>query len=163
VGIYVNQKCGGCGRSLTGGYVSNYSGIGNPFHVCGHCATVYDNSFHMMEWKLKSALGKSFFVFRHVFSVVLYYGVGAFLLSAFVGKHIGIHTTDGVLVASGFAIAVGLLRFLFRLTSAIKDSNARMNSPTYVAKLELLFNQQANSAERRAYLERLFQDLRTRG
>ena len=27
----------------------------------------------------------------------------------------------------------------------------------------LLFNQQANSAERRAYLERLFQDLRTRG
>ena len=163
MGIYVNQKCGGCGRSLTGGYVSNYSGIGNPFHVCGHCGTVYDNSFHMTEWKLKSAFGKSFFVFRHVFTVVLYYGVGSLLLAGFFGKHIGIHTTAGVLAASGFGIAAGLLRFFVKLTSAIKDSNVRMNNPAYVAKLELLFNQQAISAERRAYLERKFQDLKTRG
>ena len=162
MGIYVNQKCRGCGKSLTGGYVSNYSGIGKPFHVCDRCGTVYDNSFHVTEWKLKSALGKSFFVFQHVFSVVLYYGVGAIILGALFGDYIGIHTTHGVLALSGFSIAVGLLRFFLRLTGAIKESNVRMNNPEYVAELELLYNQQTISPEYRAALERLFQDLKGR-
>ena len=74
---YINQKCGSCKRSLTGGYVSNYSGIGQPFLPCDKCGSINIIADNITEWKLKSLFSKTFFVFHHVLSIVIYYGFGA--------------------------------------------------------------------------------------
>ncbi|CAD6531845.1 hypothetical protein [Paraburkholderia metrosideri] len=136
MGLYVNQKCGSCKKSLTRGYVANYSGIGEPFVVCGRCGTTNNNSNRVTEWKLKSALGKSFFVLRHVLSVIIIYGFGGVCVGALIAAKGNMPRSDIVFVAVfGCILAYGLLSFLFRLGRAIGESNARMNNANYISKL----------------------------
>ena len=118
--------------------MGNYSGIGRPYVVCDRCGTINNNSDRVTEWKLKSSLGKSAFVFQHVFSVVFYYGFGAAFLGAFLlGAEI-INSMTEVVAVIGCSLAFGLLRFWAKINHAIKESDERMNNPEYVAKLKRL-------------------------
>lgn len=144
--ILVNQKCGSCNKSFTGGYVSNYSGIGKPFVQCPSCGGVNDNSGNVTEWKLKSSPGKIFFVFQHVISVLLLYGVGGLIFPILLSAiFLDSGTAErflidnlGFLGIAVFSVLFGLIRFFIRLARAIKASNARMNNDSYVAELQLM-------------------------
>lgn len=138
MGVYVNQKCGECKKSFTGGYVRDYSGIGQPFVICDRCGTTNSNAGRITEWKLKSQPAKLWFIFRHVLSVVFYYGFGAGAVAVFLLVKNIIHSPLALTAIVGGGIAVGLLRFFIRLGSAIRDSNARMDDASYVAKLRRL-------------------------
>ena len=138
MGYYVNQKCGGCKKSLTHGYVANYSGIGQPFVVCPRCGVSNDNSGRVTEWRLKSVFGRSVFVFWHVLSVIFYYGAGAGLIGVILlGAEI-IHSMTALVALIAFSLIFGLARFVFRLSRSIEASNARMSDPGYVAQLRQL-------------------------
>ena len=138
MGVYVNQKCGSCKKSLTGGYVSNYSGIGEPFIICDRCGTINNNTDRVTEWKLKSSLDKSLFVFQHVFSVVFYYGFGSGVVGTILLSEKVISSMTGLFTIVGCSLALGLFLFFSRLNKAIKASNARMEDARYIAKLRSL-------------------------
>ncbi|RYG60304.1 MAG: hypothetical protein EON60_07645 [Alphaproteobacteria bacterium] len=135
---YVNQKCGSCKKSLTGGYVSNYSGIGEPFISCGRCGAINVNSDRMTEWKLKSPASKTMFVFQHIFSVVFYFGFGAVLVGAVLLGTDVITSLAAFIAVVSVSLAVGLLQFWVRISRAIKDSDSRMANPQYVSRLRQL-------------------------
>lgn len=138
MGYYINQKCGSCNKSLTGGYVGNYSGIGEPFVTCDKCGVINNNSDRVNEWKIKSPTSRLLFVFQHILSVVFYYGFGAaFAGSILLAKNF-INSMAGFVAIVGCSIALGLLRFFFRITKAIEASNARMENASYIAKLKSL-------------------------
>jgi len=139
--MLVNTKCGSCKKSLTGGYVNLYSGIGTPFLDCPKCGALNDHSGSVTEWKLKSFIGKIIFVIRHVLSVLFYYSMGSFLLMILIGVLLDLPLfEDGNLefmIIVG-AVIFGLLRFFVRLGKAIKSSNERMNDSEYVLRLKSL-------------------------
>lgn len=135
---YVNQKCGSCGKSLTGGYVPNYSGVGQPFVVCDRCGTHNNNSDRITEWELKSRFSKIYFVTRHVASVVFLWGAGAAILAVVL---MGAEVITSLMAAAalvGASLIVGLGLFFMKLSEAIMDSDSRMRNPEYVAKLRAL-------------------------
>ncbi|WP_152528131.1 hypothetical protein [Sphingobium lactosutens] len=137
MGVYVNQKCGGCKKSLTSGYVREYSGIGQPFVKCHRCGILNNNSDRVTEWDLKSGFGKAWFVFSHFMSVLFYYGGGAFLIGAVL---LGADVIDGVGLYALLAVlpVFGLIRFSFQLCGAIEASRVRMRDVDYVAQLRHL-------------------------
>lgn len=138
MGYYINQKCGSCGRSLTGGYVGNYSGIGQPFVICAGCGAANSNADRVTEWSLKSHFSRVVFVFHHVISVVFYYGFGAALIAAvLLGTDIISSMTEFLAIVI-LSLAFGLILFFVRLNQAIKASAVRMNDAGYVAKLRLM-------------------------
>ena len=137
--MLVNTKCGSCKKSLTGGYVNLYSDIGTPFLECPSCGALNNHSDSITEWKLKSLIGKIFFVIRHIFSVLIYYSMGSFLLMVLAGVFLDLPLfEDGNVefVIIVCAVIFGLLRFFVRLGKAIKSSNERMNDAEYVLKLK---------------------------
>lgn len=138
MGYYINQKCGSCKKSLTGGYVGNYSGIGQPFVICPRCGTANSNADRVTEWELKSGFSKFFFVLHHVLSVIFYYGFGAGLLAAILLGADVISSIEALIAIIAVGLAFGLIRFLTRLRKAIQDSNTRMSDPSYVANLRRL-------------------------
>lgn len=138
MGYYINQKCGSCKKSLTGGYVQNYSGIGQPFVVCERCGASNSNADRVQEWELKSSLGKTFFVFHHVLSVIFYYGFGSAIISTVLLGAEVINTIAAFVAIVGCSLVFGLVRFFVRLREAIRESNLRMADADYVAKLRLL-------------------------
>lgn len=135
---YINQKCGSCGRSLTGGYVSNYSGVGQPYVACERCGTLNNNSDRVTEWQLKSRFSKIYFVTRHIASVVFLWGAGAAILAVVLiaGEVIGSLIAAAAIV--GVSLIIGLGSFFLNLHEAILDSDSRMRNPEYVAKLRAL-------------------------
>lgn len=135
---YINQKCGACNKSLTDGYVSNYSGIGEPFIVCEKCGAINNNSDRITEWKLKSPSSRSWFILLHVWSVLFYYGGGSVLLSAILLAKDVINSPPEVVAVIVGSVSFGLFLFYYRLTNSIKKSNARMSDPSYVEKLNRL-------------------------
>jgi hypothetical protein len=136
MGRYVNQKCGSCEKSLTGGFVRDYRGIGRPYVVCRRCGAVNDNSARMTEWSLKSQPSKVFFVLGYLFSILFYFGVGSGVIGAILASKDMIRTAAGFFVFVGCSVAFGLLYFLFRLRSMIEASDARMSDDDYAAKVQ---------------------------
>lgn len=135
---YIKQKCGSCKKSLTGGYVGNYSGIGQPFIVCERCGIPNNNSDRVTEWKLKSEFSKIIFVIHHMISIVFFYGGGAGIAGAvMLGKAV-ISSLTGFIILVTCSVAFGLLRFFVRLGRAIRDSDVRMGDADYVSKLKFL-------------------------
>ena len=129
MGYYVNQKCGSCKKSLTGGFVRNYSGIGPPYIVCSRCGAVNDNSARMEEWSQKSRPSQVLFVLGYLFSTLFYFGFGAGVLGSILLAKGVIETMAGFVAIVGSIVGFGLLRFFFRLRSMIEASNARTSDP----------------------------------
>ena len=125
MGYYVNQKCGSCRKSLTGGFVPNYSGIGPSHIVCKRCGAVNDNSARMEEWNQKSTPRQVSFVLGHLFSTLLYFGFGSVTVGSILLAENIIHTTAGFVAIAGSIFGFGLLRFFIRLPRMIRVSNAR--------------------------------------
>lgn len=140
--LLINQKCGSCKKSLSGGYVQNYSGIGQPFVECSRCGANNDNSGHINEWKLMSWMDKALFFFEHVFSIVVR-SVMWLIIVCVILAMMEVFDSDRTLFVGAIAIFVcmvslSLLRFFVLLDKAIKASNVRMADSNYVAKLERL-------------------------
>jgi hypothetical protein len=138
VGYYINQKCGSCNKSLTGGYVRIYSGIAQPFVECSRCGALNDNSDRCTEWQLKSSLGQIMFVAGHMLGATLTFGAVAGMAGTLLLATKAIHTLPEFIGLVVLSIAFGVGRFLYRLNRAIEESNNRMSDPRYVAKLRQL-------------------------
>ncbi len=140
--LMINQKCGACNKSLTGGYRVNYSGIGQPFVECDRCGAINNNSAHVDEWKLMSSTDKLLFMFQHVFSILIS-NVMWLVIIAVALAVMDVFESDATLIIStatiyAILVGLGLLQFSNRLGKAIQASNVRMSNPEYVAKLERL-------------------------
>jgi len=140
--LLVNQKCGACKKSFTGGYVQVYSGIGPPFVTCERCGAVNNNSGSVSEWSLRSTLEKGIFLFEHVFSIIVRCVLWMLPITVLLATLdiFESHETDGPFILTLVAVflclvSFGLLRFFMRLKRAIQSSNARMQDADYVAEL----------------------------
>ncbi|MBK8197905.1 MAG: hypothetical protein IPK75_06000 [Acidobacteria bacterium] len=137
--VMINQKCGSCGKSLTGGYVQNYSGIGQPFVECSRCGSLNNNSGHVNEWKVMSGSDKALFYLEHIFSVLMRNALLMFFICMGLAVMIEFDsdvTFIGVSIAIyACMVSFGLFRFFVLVGRAINASNARMADPEYVAKL----------------------------
>ncbi|MGO3743397.1 hypothetical protein [Kerstersia sp.] len=138
MGYYINQKCGSCKKSFTGGYVGNYSSIGEPFIICKKCGVVNDNSQRVTEWALKSRAGKWIFVAQHVFSVIFYYGAAALIAGMVLMGMDLMHAMTGLWILLGASLVFGLGRFWVRCRYAIAESDKRMADAAYVSRLRQL-------------------------
>lgn len=135
MGVYVNLKCRSCGKSLTGGYVQNYAGIGEPLISCPKCHTVNSHADRCTEWQLMGIVRRIWLVIVLGFSTTIYYGFGGFvvaavLLSKEIIGEIGFLAT--MIVVPG----IGFTRLFLYFRRTIASSNNRMANPSYRHKLK---------------------------
>lgn len=109
--VYVNVRCGSCGRGLTSGYVANYFAIGSPVIECQTCGAPNSHADKCTEWALMSPL-------RRLWLFVLVIFTGAFWATGiFFTIFIGIMAiNDDISESSAIAIAVFsiLVSYLYR-------------------------------------------------
>lgn len=135
MGVYVNLKCRSCGKSLTGGYVQNYAGIGEPLIPCPKCHTMNSHADRCTEWQLMGTVRRTWMVIVLGWSTTLYYGFGGFVLAAVLLSQ-GIVGGIGFLAAMLIVPVIGFTRLFLYFRRSIASSNGRMADVTYRQKLK---------------------------
>jgi len=139
MGVYVNLRCRSCGTSLTGGYVRDYSAIGEPFVECRSCGTANSHAHKCTEWALMGSFRKACLLVRAALSV-LFYAIAIFML--FVVIIVGMKDMDvgpgGFVVAAAAALLISFIYRVRQIRRLIRQSNERMGNPAYQMKLRLL-------------------------
>ncbi len=133
--VYVNLRCKQCKASLTGGYVADYNGIGEPIVVCRSCKTLNSHQNKCTEWALMSPTRKSLLMTRAVFNAA-FYSVALFfvLFCASLWMEYDL-PAQGI---AGLGVLAALLCFIYRfaqLRRLIRNSDARMADETYTSRL----------------------------
>lgn len=135
MGVYVNQKCWSCKKSLSGGYVRNYAGIGEPLFICPKCQALNSDADRVTEWQLMSRDRKTSLVFALTSSTFGFYGFGGFVVATLLLTKDFISTSlawVGIVVA---CLIAGFTRLFLYFRRAIKASDIRMSDPAYREKM----------------------------
>lgn len=136
--VYVNVRCGSCGRSLTSGYVANYFAIGSPVIECHTCGALNSHADKCTEWALMSPL-RRLWLFVLVMFTGAFWATGMFF-AIFIGiMAINDDISEGAIITIAVAslLASYLYRF-FQIRRLIRQSNERMNDHLYRLRLSKL-------------------------
>lgn len=135
MGVYVNLKCRFCGKSLTGGYIPDYAGIGEPLVECPTCKAVSSHADKVTEWQLMSGFRRFWLFVTLGWSTLFFYGVGgSVLVTALLIKDV-IVSIEAVIAIIASSLAIGSIRLFLYFRKGIRLSGKRMADPTYRQKL----------------------------
>lgn len=135
MGVYVNLKCHSCGQSLTGGYICNYAGIGEPLVECPSCKAISSHADRVTEWQLMSGFRRFWLFITLGWSTLFFYSVGGTILATFLLIKEVIDSSEAAIGIVAIALSIGFIRLFLYFRKGIRLSDKRMSEPAYRQKL----------------------------
>lgn len=133
--VLVTEKCGNCGKVLTG-WTPDYRGLGIPFVKCEGCGAINNRSSKINEWEAKDVAEKIGYVIvvfwtSLMVSIIPLLGLGFLAISLFPELGEKNLTFGGLISAWVVAWLPGGIFFFVRLKKNIEESNRRMQNEEY--------------------------------